>query len=489
VNDDAVENPETFTVTLSSPTGGSVLGTVTTHTVTINDDDGPSTIAFSGASTSVLESSGQVVVNVHRSGNTASSATVQVAASSGSATSGEDYSFESSIVTFAPGVSTQTITIPLVDDVEQEDAENFEIVLSNPSIGVNLGSLTTHIITILNDEEDVPEFSKASYHGIAASTNSANAEYGGIIVKTTGSGQLTGTVQVQGKTLRFQGRFSETGSFTHDFPRRPLSSSLELQFGNAGSSLTGTFQTVDGIIFEVEAKRDVVATNANPIAEAAAYNALLETQLTNNPAGFVRARVRPSGKISLSGMLPDGTRLSASSHLAEDRSFPIYFPAQAKKLGFLAGTAQLDSQEAWPLSADLHWSKPADSRPPYADGLTDELVEVSGCVYTPPHRARILDDFNLMDGTAIAQVTAGINFQVNWKPNNTVQPITPLHIHPRLKLQPSTGLFTGSYKDDSGKKRKLYGICLQQAAPGEDVAAGFCLGDETSTHVGIVLDL
>lgn len=498
-NDDSVEGAETFTVTLSNPANGAVLGTLTTHTVTINDDDGPTTIAFSGASTSVGESSGQTIVTLIRSGNATSTATVEVSASGGSANNGLDYFFQAKTITFAPGVTEQPVTVPVTDDSLEEGDEDFALTLSNPGGGATLGAQTVHTITILDDTGDVPEIRKASYRGLVTSTDEQAPEFGAIAVSTTDSGQLTGSLQIRGKTLRLKGRLSETGTFSHEFSQASFGnlagSSIQLQLAEGGAVLNGTFQHFGGASLQVEAKREVAGTRSNPLAEANAYTAVLQTQLAANPAGFLRARVLPTGKVTLLGMLPDGTRLSASSHLTEGRNFPIFFPAYARKLGYLAGTAEIDQANAVSISGDLHWQKSADSRPPYAGGLTNEPVELSGNVYTPPHRQRILDDFDATQGIAFFQTSTAadpnpVSINAMWNQDNTIRILPPEFRRPRspirFSLQPKTGLFTGMFRDAENHSSKFFGICIQQAEAGADQAVGFFRDGETAGRIELV---
>ncbi len=58
--------------------------------------------------------------------------TVSYATSNGSATSGSDFVASTGTVTFAPGVTTETIRIPLLDDAITEPTETFNVILSNP---------------------------------------------------------------------------------------------------------------------------------------------------------------------------------------------------------------------------------------------------------------------------------------------------------------------------------------------------------------------
>jgi len=83
--------------------------------------------------------------------NTASSQsiTVQYTTSNGTATSGSDYTSTTGTLTFNAGVTTQTITIPILNNSVNEADETFSLTLSNPTNAL-LGS-TKSVTTTITD--------------------------------------------------------------------------------------------------------------------------------------------------------------------------------------------------------------------------------------------------------------------------------------------------------------------------------------------------
>ena len=148
------EANETLTVTLSNASAGTSIATASA-TGTITDNDTPS---FSIDSPSVTEGdSGSVTMTFTVSLNPAGASqhTVNYASSDGTATAGTDYNAVSGTLTFASGVTSQTITVSVRGDTTDESNETVVLTLSNASSGSTIGTATgTGTIT-----DDDPKFS------------------------------------------------------------------------------------------------------------------------------------------------------------------------------------------------------------------------------------------------------------------------------------------------------------------------------------------
>ncbi|MEO8276202.1 MAG: Calx-beta domain-containing protein [Thermoanaerobaculia bacterium] len=157
LNDTAEESNETFTVHLQSPTGGATLGSPSTITVTINDNDAPSggagTIRWTTASTSVSEAAASVTLTAERTGGSTGAVSVAYATVAGSATPGLDYQTTGDIFSWGNGDSAnKTVQVPIVGDTIEESNETFTATLSAPSGGATLGSPATSTVTITDDD-------------------------------------------------------------------------------------------------------------------------------------------------------------------------------------------------------------------------------------------------------------------------------------------------------------------------------------------------
>ena len=69
------------------------------------------------------------------------------------AVSGKDYTGGEDVCQFKHGETHQLIKIPIIDDMEFEKDENFEIELYEPEGGAKLGKINRTAVTITNDDE------------------------------------------------------------------------------------------------------------------------------------------------------------------------------------------------------------------------------------------------------------------------------------------------------------------------------------------------
>jgi hypothetical protein len=190
LQDNANEGAETFTVTLSGASGAA-LGAPAVATVTINDDDqNTGNLSFSATAYSISEANGTAVISVVRSGGSNGQLTVDFATSNGSAAAGSDYQATNGTLVFGPGVTTQTFSIPIINDTAVEGDETVNLNLSNVQGGGGLTFPTSAVMTIVDNDTNVPGV-------LALSSNSYQAGEGDsstvTVVRTGGS---SGTVTV-----------------------------------------------------------------------------------------------------------------------------------------------------------------------------------------------------------------------------------------------------------------------------------------------------
>lgn len=98
------------------------------------------------------EGSGTAIVTVTRNGGSSGSVTIDYATADLTATAGVDYTAVTGTLTFADGVTSQDIVIPISEDLADELGEQFTIALSNPTGGATLGSVLTATVTIADND-------------------------------------------------------------------------------------------------------------------------------------------------------------------------------------------------------------------------------------------------------------------------------------------------------------------------------------------------
>lgn len=153
IDDNVVEQTETFSVVLTNPTGGAIL-TDATAQGSILDDEQPN---ISVSDTAIAEGDADTrsaVFTISLSAPTTGTTTVNYATQDGTAQAGSDYTATSGSVSFATGETTKTVSVPVRGDTDVEGDETFSVVLSNPTnaaIGDGTGAGT-----IQNDDAATP---------------------------------------------------------------------------------------------------------------------------------------------------------------------------------------------------------------------------------------------------------------------------------------------------------------------------------------------
>ncbi|TXT51486.1 MAG: hypothetical protein FD140_1524 [Limisphaerales bacterium] len=190
----ATNAPRTVNLLLTPITAGPIntapalLG-ATAATITILDRD--SELGFAVADFVVGELAASATITVLRSGS--SSGTVQVnyaTVAGGTATAGVDYSASSGALNFADGVTSQTFTVPILDDAAVEGNETVALALSSPvgmGVGAVLGPVATATLTIIDNELSPGRiaFSAATYT-VSESSSSRTIT----VVRTNGTQSL-----------------------------------------------------------------------------------------------------------------------------------------------------------------------------------------------------------------------------------------------------------------------------------------------------------
>jgi uncharacterized delta-60 repeat protein len=147
--DDSIMEPfESFTVVITSD---SPLGSRTSATVYIDDDDRP--FEFTANSFYVSELNTNVMLTVSRAGTSGDLARIIYFTRAANAIPGTDYTETTGVLEFAPGEKSKSFTIPILDDNEVDGLKTFTVTLF--AIEGTLGQNTNATVTIQDDERAV----------------------------------------------------------------------------------------------------------------------------------------------------------------------------------------------------------------------------------------------------------------------------------------------------------------------------------------------
>jgi len=150
INGDTIVEPdETFFVNLSNPTNavirdGEGRGTIVNDDLPVVTIDDVAVIEGNSGTT-------DAVFTVTLSSPFSRKVTVTYATSNGTAKAGRDYTTVSGVLTFAPGATTQTITVPVLGDTFVEPNETFFVNLTGAR-HATLGDAHHGTGTIINDD-------------------------------------------------------------------------------------------------------------------------------------------------------------------------------------------------------------------------------------------------------------------------------------------------------------------------------------------------
>ncbi len=208
---DTTDEPnETFTITLSNPVNASLL--IRAARCTILDDDAQPTLSLTSSTLTVAEGATNAEFQVRLSQVSGQAVSIDYATTDGTATAGQDYTSASGTITFAAGTANliQTISVPLVDDTEDEANETFTIQLSNP---VNASLLTRAARCTILDDDPQPTLSLTS-STLTVAEGATNAEFQVRLSQVSGQAVSIDYATTNGTATAGQDYTSASGTIT-----------------------------------------------------------------------------------------------------------------------------------------------------------------------------------------------------------------------------------------------------------------------------------
>jgi poly(3-hydroxybutyrate) depolymerase len=143
LNDGIKEATKLFSLTLSNPTGGAVLGAPRTTTVNVQDNDPGLGFEFTGYTNGWGQAADFSVTVLRGNDGALGPITVDYATSDLTAEAGTDYQAVSGTLAFQENETVKSLTIPLLRARAAEGTKSFRVTLSNPTGGATLGASST----------------------------------------------------------------------------------------------------------------------------------------------------------------------------------------------------------------------------------------------------------------------------------------------------------------------------------------------------------
>lgn len=240
LDDPIQEYLEDVTLVLLAAPGGQIGGE-SRATVQIVDNDGA--LEFTQIAYQALEGAGTALIGVRRSGDTNAQARVDFEVTAGTAQAGVDFVTTNGTIVFAPGVTSQSFAVMLVDDLRVEPSKTVALWLRNAADGSPIGGQSAATLTILDDDSEI-EFTGASYR---ANENATNA-----LISLRRLGNLASAASVVFMAT------NDTAVAGEDF----VYTNRVIEFPPGQTNVTVQVRVLDDILFETnETVLLVVSTN------------------------------------------------------------------------------------------------------------------------------------------------------------------------------------------------------------------------------------
>jgi hypothetical protein len=261
----------------------------------------------------------------------------------------------------------------VVYTITAKPCAGYEFAAWTGSIGANSATLTfTMRPGLALEAHFVPAqfFAAASfYSGLFYDTNGVTPQSSGAItIRTTPKGHFSGTLQMGRHRYPFSGKFDSNGLAQIQVRRENQSPlKLELQVDTTpGAGLITGFVTDDTWKAELIADKAGSYTKENPAPEAGRFHMVISVTGSTGAAaaemlagnGHGNLVVEKSGRVHLTGALPDGTKLNQAAALSGDGQWGLYVPLYGGK-GSALGWVSFTGVETNALSGQVIWTRPA----------------------------------------------------------------------------------------------------------------------------------
>lgn len=334
-------------------------------------------------------------------------------------------------------------------------------------------------------------------------TASALDTEGSVVFTVQTSGAFTGTLKIDGASLRVAGSFDSAGlarfgrslATTLTVPRKDkpaftLSMSINLGTGQITGTLAQFGATGLTVACDVLAHR-AFYSKTNPVP-ATAFNATALRPATGDytsvfsnagggpglsllhyPQGFGYSRVKlnPTGTITLTGKLADNTAVSHSTVISQDGAWRLFIPLY-KGRGFVACMVTTDHSDTfWDFEAQAsRWVRPVLDTQHYPMGWPQGItINFLGSKYTVTPGSSVLplaQAIGTGDGNATLTLVNGklpaqLDKNVDITPADAVIEV-PVDATFTMGINRTTGIMSGSFRHADGSALPYSSIIFQK---------------------------
>jgi len=320
---------------------------------------------------------------------------------------------------------------------------------------------------------------QGNYEGLFYNTNVVMPQSSGFFRATVrSSGSFSAKLQLGKRSYSIAGQFSASGEASS---QGVVNASLQLDL-NGSNVLTGQISSNTAWSAEVFANR-AVYSGMNPAPQSGKKYTLVIPGDPHSPVvpagrGFGKVAVDASGKLTFSGALGDGTKVSQKTFVSAQGQWPFFaslYSGSGSILGWLTFADEPDSD----INGLVAWFKLPVPRAKLYPGGFSIFADTTGSMYsftngTPllnfgPDEGRVV----LENGNLLAPITNRISL-------DTANKVTNLSSNKlSLKIKTSSGLFRGKVVDPAtGKSIAINGALLQKQNRGDGY---FINGDESGS--------
>jgi hypothetical protein len=323
-----------------------------------------------------------------------------------------------------------------------------------------------------------------TYYGLFYPSSSISfADSGAITLTTAAKSKFTAKLQLAGATYSLSGLLDTNGGWAGSITPKGASP-IGVQLLISGTDdLSGTVSNADWLAY-ITAERAVYDGKKTVAPQQGQYTLVIAgtNGAADMPAGYGCATltVSAAGKVTLSGSLADGTKISQSSIVSGTAQWPLFISLYSTKGSVLSWMAFTNAQT---LGGDLFWSKPALSAKVYPAAFSWQ-TPAYGARYYPPGKGENV--FGLTSSSLELMLEGGNLGQAiteEFTLNASDQATGANGKKMNLTFTPSTGLFKGGVTNTIAPHESITfnGVVLQNQTTG----CGFFLGTNQSGAVFI----